>query len=102
WVQLERGSTDARFDLLGATRLALLMLAVTAFLAPRLSGAPLAAAAAHAAVVTAVMAAGCAWDILAAERIAREGWTVYAFVGGIAVVLARSRRARPFLATPAC
>ena len=97
WLQLEGSSKDVRFDLLGATRLALLMLAVTAFLAPRLSGAPLAAAAAHAAVVTAVMAAGCAWDILAAERIAREGWTVYAFVGGIAVVLARSRRARHFL-----
>jgi hypothetical protein len=100
WLQLERISKDARFDLLGATRLALLMLALTAFLAPRLGGASLAAAAAHAAVVTALMAAGCAWDVLAAERIAREGWAVYAAVGGVAVVLARWRRAREFLAIP--
>ncbi|HZM50004.1 MAG TPA: hypothetical protein VFE68_05920, partial [Vicinamibacteria bacterium] len=87
WLQIERVSKDARFELLGATRLALLILAIIAFLAPRLAGASLAAAAAHAAVVAAVMVAGCAWDILAAERIAREGWTVYVAAAGIAVLV---------------
>ena len=97
WMQLERVGTAARFDLLRGTRLALLLLAVVAFVAPRLAGAPTRAAATHGFALMALAVAGCAWDILAAERIAREGWAVYAGVAVVAVLLARWRRMREAL-----
>jgi lipoprotein signal peptidase len=97
WMQLERTGPSGRFVLLGATRLALLLLAIAAFVAPRLAGASLRAAAAHAFALTALMAAGCAWDVLAAERIAREGCIVYTAVAVIAVMVARWRRTRDAL-----
>jgi hypothetical protein len=97
WMQLERGDSSARFDLLGRTRLALLLVALVAFLAPRLAGASTRAAALHAAAVTALASAGSWWDILAAERIAREGCLVYASVAVVAVVIARWSRTRAAL-----
>jgi len=94
WMQLDRVGPSARFDLLGSTRLALLFLAIVAVVAPRLAGASRPAAAAHGLAILALMVAGCAWDILAAERIAREGCAAYAAVAAIAVVVTRGRRTR--------
>jgi hypothetical protein len=97
WMQLERVGTAARFDLLRGTGLALLLLVVVAFVAPRLAGAPARAAAAHGFALLALAVAGCWWDILAAERVAREGWAVYAGVAVVAVLIARGRRTRAAL-----
>ena len=97
WMQLERVGRGARFDLLGATRLAMLLLAIVAFVAPRLAGASLRAALLHGLALAAVTAAGCGGDILAAERVAREGCAVYATVAAIAVIVARWRRTREAL-----
>jgi hypothetical protein len=97
WLEIERAAQTARFELLAATRLALLLVALVAFLAPRLAGASTRAAALHAAAITAVAIAGCGWDIVAAERIAREGCAVYAGVAVVAVGIARWRRTRAAL-----
>jgi hypothetical protein len=97
WIEIERAAPTARFELLAATRLALTLVALVAFLAPRLAGASTRAAALHAAAVTAVAIAGCGWDIVAAERIAREGCAVYAGVAAVAVGIARGRRTRAAL-----
>jgi hypothetical protein len=59
-------------------------------------GAP-ARAAARTVRAPALAVAGCWWDILAAERIAREGWAVYAAVAVVAVLIARGRRTRAAL-----
>jgi len=97
WMQLERVGPGARFDLLAATRLALLLLAIVAFVAPRLAGASLRAALLHGLALAAIMAAGCGADVLAAERVAREGCAVYTAVAAIAVIVARWRRTREAL-----
>ncbi len=100
WLQIERTSPTARFDLLGATRLALLLVVIVAFVAPRLAGASARAAALHGSALAGAAMAGCAWDVLATERIAREGWAVYAAVAVLAVVFARGRRPRKALEIP--
>jgi len=100
WLQIERTSPTARFDLLGATRLALLLVVIVAFVAPRLAGASAHAAALHGSALAGAAMAGCAWDVLATERIAREGWAVYAAVAVLAVLFARGRRPRKALEIP--
>jgi len=100
WLQIERTSPTARFDLLGATRLALLLVVIVAFVAPRLAGASTRAAALHGSALAGAAIAGCAWDVLATERIAREGWAVYATVAVLAVVFARGPRPRKALEIP--
>jgi hypothetical protein len=100
WLQVERTSATARFDLLGATRLALLLVVIVAFVAPRLAGASARAAALHGSALAGAAMAGCAWDVLATERIAREGWAVYAAVAVLAVLFARGRRPRKALEIP--
>jgi hypothetical protein len=94
WVQLERVGTGARFDLLPRTRMALLFLVVVAFVAPRAAGATTRAAVLHGLALTSALIAGCRWDILAAERIAREGCAVYFTVAVMAVLIARWHRSR--------
>lgn len=97
WMQIERTSAAARFSLLPWTRLALLVIVLVAYVAPRLAGASRRAAAIHAIAVAAAATAGCAWDVLAAERIARYGSGVYAAVALFALGLARGRRTRDAL-----
>ena len=97
WMEIERAAPTARFELLVATRLALMLVAIVAFLAPRLAGTSTRAAALHAAAITALAIAGCGWDVVAAERIAREGCAVYAGVAAVAVGIARARRTRAAL-----
>jgi hypothetical protein len=100
WLQIERTSPTARFDLLGATRLALLLVVIVAFVAPRLAGASARAAALHGSALASAAMVGCAWDVLATERIAREGWAVYAALAVLAVLFARGRRSRKALEIP--
>lgn len=94
WMEVQRLSPHARFALRTPTLLGLLLVALLAFLAPRLAGASTPAAALHAVAITGMAAVGCWWDILAAERIVREGGGVYAGVALVAVLLARWPRSR--------
>lgn len=98
WLQVARTSSSGRFDVLSSTRLALLAIVLVAFLAPRLAGAPLVLSAAHATAIAIAAAIGAWWDVLACERIAREGTGAYVAVATVAVILARSRRMRSALA----
>jgi hypothetical protein len=102
WMELTRTGPEARFVLRTATLLGLALIVSVAFLAPRAAGAPSLVAAGHAVFIGAAAAAGVVWDIVAAERIVREGTVVYAAVGVAAVALARwpvTRRA-PSIAGP--
>jgi hypothetical protein len=100
WMHVERASSSARFGLLAATRIALLLVVLVALVAPRLAGAPPWLAATHAALLGAAATAGCRWDVLAAERIVREGWPVYLGVALVATVVARARLTRRALDIP--
>jgi len=87
WMQIERAG--ARFILLGWTRVALAILVLVAFVAPRAAGSSRRAALIHASAILAAATAGCWWDVLAAERIVRHGAGVYAGVALLALAIAR-------------
>jgi hypothetical protein len=97
WMEIERTTPAARFILLGTTRLALLLVVLVAFAAPRLAGASSRTAGLHAGALACAVTAGCWWDVIAGERIAREGSVVYASVALVALLIARWRRTRDAL-----
>lgn len=99
WIQIGRGP-GAPFRLLARMRLALLLTALLAFLAPRLAGAPRPLALAHALALTLGASLGTFWDVIAAERIVREGLPIYAFLSLLAVILTGWPRTRDALAIP--
>ena len=94
WMELARTGSGARFVLRPATLLGLGLIVAVAFLAPRVAGAATLLAAVHAAAVASLAIAGVTWDILAAERVVREGSGVYAAVALVAVLVARWPRTR--------
>src|SRR5262249_1045482 len=77
WLEVRREAPTARFALLHTTRLELVLVVLAAFAAPLLAGASRRAAAIHASLIALVATAGSAWDVLATERIAREGFGTY-------------------------
>jgi hypothetical protein len=103
WLELERRGPSARFGLLPSTRALLVIAVLAALLAPWLAGLDFRWACAHAAAVLAGAAWGMHHDVLAAERIVREGAAAYAAVAAVTLGLARGRRARTALglASPA-
>jgi hypothetical protein len=102
WLEIERRAPSARFGLLVSTRVLVALAVLIAFLAPWLAGLDARWALAHALAMT----GGAMWaayaDVLAIERILREGIAVYAATALIAVALVRRPRARQALgvATP--
>ena len=100
WLAIDRGAPTAQFVLLGATRVALLLVVLVAFAAPRAAGSPPRWAAVHAGVIAVAAAAGVFWDVVAAERILREGAGPYVVTAAIAVAVARWPRARRGLDIP--
>jgi hypothetical protein len=96
WLELERGAGGS-FALTRRYRVTILALALMAFLVPRLVGASIAAAASSSALLLAGAAIGSALDVIASERIAREGWGPLLALGLFASMLARSPRARAFI-----
>jgi hypothetical protein len=97
WMEIERTSPAARFVLLSSTRIAVLVAVVVAWLASRLGGASRRAAAAHGLGLLLAIAIGLWWDVIAAERILREGLGVYLGVALAAVLLARLAPTRRWL-----
>jgi hypothetical protein len=89
WMELTRTGPGAGFALRPATLAGLLLVVMCAFAAPRAAGAPILLAAIHAGGVATGAVAGVWWDIVAAERIVREGAGVYGAVALAAVLLAR-------------
>jgi len=100
WLAIERAGPGARLSLLGSTRLAIAAIVLLAFAAPWWGGASLRAAVVHAASIAATASAGVWWDVIAAERIVREGVFVYACVALLAALVARWGRARHALDVP--
>jgi hypothetical protein len=99
WMEVAR-TGGTRFLLLTETRLALLAIVIVAFLAPRLASARLEIAVLHATAIVLAATIGAWWDVLAAERIVRDGALVYLLVAVAAVLLARVPRLRLALSLP--
>lgn len=91
-VAMDWLEVDAPLRLAGGHALALALLVATAFFAPRAAGCPARWSSAHAVLLLAAAAVGTAWDVVASERIAREGAPVYLAVALVIVAAARSRR----------
>jgi hypothetical protein len=97
WMEIERAGPQARFDLLGDTRLRLALSLLVVFAALRLGGLPRLAAAAPAALLGLLASPGLARDALAVERILREGAGAFATVAALAVAAVRAPFARRVL-----
>jgi len=102
WMEVERRGGDARFGLLVSTRAFILIVVLTALAAPWLAGLPAPWALGHALLVLAAACWGLHHDIVAGERILREGAAAYVGVAALAAGLTRVRRVRQGLglATP--
>ncbi|HEY2942396.1 MAG TPA: hypothetical protein VGN09_08185 [Vicinamibacteria bacterium] len=97
WLEIERRGPDARFTPVASTRLFVLIAVMVALLAPALAGLDLRWAAAHAVAVLGAASWGFHQDVLAAERIFREGIGAYAAVGMLSLGLVRWPRGRRVL-----
>jgi len=94
WVEIDRRASDARFGLLAATRLFIVVVVLVALLAPLLAGLDLRWSLAHAAVVLVAASWGFQHDVLAAERVLRDGVAAYAAAGLVALAAMRGAPAR--------
>ena len=95
WLEVVRG--EGRFTLTHRHALRLALVVAAAFAFPLLAGAPRSWAVLHAATALALATVGTAWDVIASERIAAEGASIYFATGALAAVAARSRRLRAAL-----
>lgn len=81
WMEIERSAPSAHFSLLAQTRLRLALVAVLLVVTTRLAGLPRRWTAALGALLVALATVGVAWDVLAVERILREGSLVWGTIG---------------------
>jgi hypothetical protein len=102
WIEIERRAPGARFGLLFSTRALMVLAVLVALLAPWLGGLDPRWALAHGVALLAAATWGAHHDILAVERILREGAAVYTVMAALAVALVRWPRTRQSLgiATP--
>jgi hypothetical protein len=99
WMELERrGPASARFGLPGGVLARLAACVLAAFAAIRLCGGDRRLAAALGASVAACATLGAWADVLAFERIVREGAAAFLAVAAVCVALLRVRRLRAALA----
>ena len=89
WMEVDRGDQNARFILLPSTRVAILALVLLSYLALWLAGASRPTRTVSCAGLLAAASLGIVWDVVAAERIVREGLPVYAATALAAVALCR-------------
>ncbi len=99
WLEVERRGPDARIALLPATRIRLLAVVLLAAFAVYLAGSR------HLALTgSSILLASClwgaGWDVLALERMLREGLPAVAFVGLLGLGLARWAPAARTLGIP--
>jgi len=97
WLEVERVGEQARFVLPARVPLALAAVVLVAFAAVLVAGGGFVSALTLGAGLAAAASAGVAADVLAAERILREGWGVFVAVAMLATPLARVPRARRVL-----
>jgi hypothetical protein len=100
WLEVVRTSKASRFHLLGTTRLHFTLLVLAAAAIPFLAGASATVAWASAGLMLAAASIGTAWDVIAAERIVREGLPALLAVGVVVIVIARLTRVRAGLLLP--
>jgi hypothetical protein len=96
WLEVERRGEHARFGLPGHVPLAVAAIALVGFGAVLAAGGAFVSALALGAGLVAAATAGIADDVLAVERILREGWAVFvavALLGTLVVRVPRLRRA---------
>lgn len=97
WLEIERRGEEARFKLLPRVPLALAAVALVAFGSVLVAGGVFASALALGAGVVVAATAGIAADVLAVERILREGWSVFVVVALLGTLLVRVPRLRSAL-----
>lgn len=89
WMEVERRGSGARFGLLDRTRLSLGLVLLVMFTATRLAGLPRWVAAALSTALGLVASFGLERDVLAVERVLREGTGPFVAVALIAVAALR-------------
>jgi hypothetical protein len=94
WLEIERRGEQARFGLPRHVPLALSAVALVAFGAVLTAGGAFAIAIALGAGLVVAATAGIAADVLAVERILREGWAVFVVVALLGALLVRVPRLR--------
>lgn len=94
WLEVERAGEDARFGLPARLPLALAAAVLASFAAVLVAGGGLVSALTLGAGLVAAASLGVAADVLAAERILREGWGVFVAVATLATLFVRVPRAR--------
>jgi hypothetical protein len=97
WIEVVPRSPTARVAPLPGMGIALALVALAAFAAPRLAGARASVAGIHAFVVLAAAGVGTAWDIVAVDRIVRQGAATYVAMAAFGVLLARWSASRRVL-----
>lgn len=97
WVELESASSRSEFVLVPGMRGRIILLAFLAVIAPCLAGAKWEGAVLHGFALVVGLSLGARADIVAVERILREGLPVYGFVALVSAGLARSARVRSAL-----
>jgi hypothetical protein len=97
WMEIRRESRSAVFLPLASMRLSLLLVVAASYLALRASGGSRILSLAWAAVLLAGSGVGSAWDVIATERILREGAPVYVALASLTALLLRWPRLRRFL-----
>ncbi len=99
WLEIDRGE-EAWFALAGATLWRLALLVLIALLAPRMAGAPRSWAALHATTLVAAVSWATWRDIVATERVLRDGGLAYAGAGTLIAILLGWPRLRRALRVP--
>lgn len=99
WMELERRGPSAAFKLSTSARFSILLAVTVLFLVPRLAGLPSAWAFVSACALALGASLGTAWDVIAAERIVRQGAPAFAAVALATLVLVRWLRSAGFLGT---
>jgi len=89
WMEIERSPELGAFVLDPEMRWALLLVALLAYLAPRLAGLEVAPALLHACAWVVAGVAGTAWDVLATQRVATLGLPLLSCAVVAALVLVR-------------
>ena len=98
WIEVERRGPAAEVRPLVQLQLALLVVLAGSFAAARLAGVSRTWSLLHTALLLAAASGGTAWDLVAADRILREGAPAYLAAAALAVLLARWPPARRLLA----
>ncbi|HET8644893.1 MAG TPA: hypothetical protein VFO85_05360, partial [Vicinamibacteria bacterium] len=89
WIEVDPRGSAARVIPLPLVRLALVAVVLAAFAAPRLAGGGRVLAASHAGLVLVAALLALAHDLVAADRMLRQGAATYVFMAALAVLLVR-------------